>query len=178
MTVQLRLDICARNFWTAGQDTFFDIRVFHPNAPSNRSRRLSAVYKRHEDEKKRTYGQRILEIEHGVFTPLVMSTPGGMGREAQTFYKRLADKLAQKKKCNTASNGLAKMQNLLCMAEICNVEINEKLRKNLKVYSSPLLAWGTLPSEQARFMSMLSLIGWFFEDRLALLRIAALALQF
>ena len=92
-----RLDIRARSFWTAGQDTFFDVRVFHPNAPSNRSRRLSAVYKRHEDEKKTTYGQRILEIEHGVFTPLVMSTSGGMGREAQTFYKRLADKLAQKK---------------------------------------------------------------------------------
>ncbi len=30
-------------------------------------------------------------------TPLVMSTSGGMGREAQAFYKRLADKLAQKK---------------------------------------------------------------------------------
>ncbi len=70
-----RLDIRARSFWTAGQDTFFDVRVFHPNAPSNRSRRLSAVYKRHEDEKKRTYGQRILEIEHSVFTPLVMTQP-------------------------------------------------------------------------------------------------------
>ncbi len=38
-----RLDIRARSFWTAGQDTFFDVRVFHPNAPSNRSGRLSAV---------------------------------------------------------------------------------------------------------------------------------------
>ncbi len=66
-----RLDIRARSFWTAGQDTFFDVRVFHPNAPSNRSGRLSAVYKRHEDEKKRTYGQRILEIEH----PLAQSQP-------------------------------------------------------------------------------------------------------
>ena len=43
-----RLDIRARGFWTAGQDTFFDVRVFHPNAPSNRSGRLSAVYKKHE----------------------------------------------------------------------------------------------------------------------------------
>ena len=92
-----RLDVCARGFWSARQDTFFDVRVFHPNAPSNRSVRLSTVYKRHEDEKKRAYGQRILEIEHGVFTPLVMSTTGGMGREAQTFYKRLADMLAQKR---------------------------------------------------------------------------------
>ncbi len=92
-----RLDIRARGFWTARQDTFFDVRVFHSNAPSNRSGRLSAVYKRHEDEKKRAYGQRVREFEHGVFTPLVMSTSGGMGREAQTFYKRLADMLAQKR---------------------------------------------------------------------------------
>ncbi len=92
-----RLDIRARGFWTARQDTYFDVRVFHPNAPSNRSGRLSTAYKRHEDEKKRAYGQRVREIEHGVFTPLVMSTTGGMGREGQTFYKRLADMIAQKR---------------------------------------------------------------------------------
>lgn len=92
-----RLDIRARGFWTVRQDAFFDVRVFHPNAPSNRSGRLSAVYKRHEDEKKRVYGQRVLEIEHGVFTPLVLSTTGGMGREAKVFYKRLADMLSYKR---------------------------------------------------------------------------------
>ncbi len=74
-----------------------DVRVFHPNAPSNSSRSLSAAYKKHEDEKKRAYGERILEIEHGVFTPLVLSTSGGMGREAQTFYKCLADLLSFKR---------------------------------------------------------------------------------
>ena len=86
-----RLDVRASGFWNTRQDAFFDVRVFHPNAPSNSSRRLSAAYKKHEDEKKRTYGQRILEIEHSVFTPLIglLSASGGMGREAQTFYKRL-----------------------------------------------------------------------------------------
>ena len=89
-----RLDVRARGYWNARQDTFFDVRVFHPNAPSNRSRSLPAIYKKHEDEKKRAYGQRVLEIEHAVFTPLVLSTSGGMGRETQTFYKRLADLLS------------------------------------------------------------------------------------
>ena len=37
------------------------------------------------------------EVERGVFTPLVFSTTGGMGREASTFYKRLADMIAQKR---------------------------------------------------------------------------------
>ncbi len=38
-----------------------------------------------------------LGIERGVFTPLVLSTWGGMGKEAATFYKRLADLLASKR---------------------------------------------------------------------------------
>ena len=91
-----RLDIRARGFWAAAQDAYFDVRVFYPNAPSNCSGSISAAYKKHEDIKKRAYGQRVREIEHGVFTPLVFSTTGGMGREATTFYKRLADKLAWK----------------------------------------------------------------------------------
>ena len=33
-------------------------------------------------------------MEHGVFTPLVFTSTGGMGREATVFYRRLADLLA------------------------------------------------------------------------------------
>ena len=51
-----RVDVRARGFWNACQDGFFHVRVFHPNAPSNSSRSLSAAYKKDEDEKKR-YGQ-------------------------------------------------------------------------------------------------------------------------
>ena len=58
---------------------------------------MQRLIRRHEQAKKREYGERIREIEHGVFTPLVLSTTGGMGREATTFYKRLADLIAQKR---------------------------------------------------------------------------------
>ena len=92
-----RADIRARGFWNASQDAFFDVRVFYPNASSNRSSDPSAAYRKHEQAKKREYGQRIREIEHGVFTPLVLSTTGGMGREATTFYRRLADMTASKR---------------------------------------------------------------------------------
>ena len=44
--------------------------------------------------KMRMYGQHVLEIKLGIFTPLILSTSGGMGREAQTSYKRLADFLS------------------------------------------------------------------------------------
>ena len=91
-----RLDIRARGFWNRSQDAFFDVRVFYPNAPSNRSTNISSAYRKHELLKKREYGQRVRDIERGVFTPIVFTTTGGMGREAATFYKRLADMIAGK----------------------------------------------------------------------------------
>ena len=42
-----RLDVHTRGFWNTCQYAYFDVRAFHPNAPSNRSRSLPAV---HEDE--------------------------------------------------------------------------------------------------------------------------------
>ena len=91
-----RLDIRAGFFWNRSQDAFFDVRVFHPNAPSNRSTNISSAYRKHELLKKREYGQRVRDVERGVFTPIVFTTTGGMGREAATFYKRLADMIAGK----------------------------------------------------------------------------------
>ena len=92
-----RLDVRARGFWSTAQDAFFDVRVFHPNAPSNSSTSIVSAYKKHEDIKKRAYGHRIREVEHGIFTPLVFSTTGGMGCDATVFYKRLASMLALKR---------------------------------------------------------------------------------
>ena len=40
--------------------------------------------------------QRVWEIEHGSFTPLVLSASGGFAREATNFYKTLASKLSIK----------------------------------------------------------------------------------
>ena len=53
-----RLDIRAKGFWSAAQNAYFDVRIFHPNAPSNRSGSLSAAYKKHEDIQKRASGLR------------------------------------------------------------------------------------------------------------------------
>ena len=66
---------------------------------SNRHGPLSSVYRKHEQEKRRHYDQRVREIEHATFTPLVMSTTGGAGRAATTFFKGLASMLAEKKGC-------------------------------------------------------------------------------
>ena len=69
----------------------------NPLAPSNKNLTPAACYNRkHEREKKRAYDQRIREVEHSSFSPLVFSATGGMGREATCFYKRLASMLAHK----------------------------------------------------------------------------------
>ena len=46
--------------------------------------------------KKRKYEERIREIEHGSFSPLVFTTAGGMGATATVVYKRLASLIAEK----------------------------------------------------------------------------------
>ena len=46
------------------------------------------------------YELRILEQEHAIFTPLVMSATGGMGRAGTTFYRRLASMISEKRTLN------------------------------------------------------------------------------
>ncbi len=46
------------------------------------------MLRKNELEKKRSYEERIREIEHGSFTPLVFSAPGGMGPASTIVYKK------------------------------------------------------------------------------------------
>ena len=49
------------------------------------------------NEKKRQYSSRVLDIEHGTFTPLIFTTTGGMGKECLNYHSRLAELIAIKK---------------------------------------------------------------------------------
>ena len=90
-----------RNVWVLGRKIWKGIHwymgIFSPSAQSDWRAPLSSVYRKHEQEKRRQYDQRVREIEHATFTPLVLSTMGGMGRAATTFYKRLAAMMAEKR---------------------------------------------------------------------------------
>ncbi len=93
-----RLDVAMSGFWGGRHErTFCDVRVFNPHARSNRNTNLTACYRKHERLKKNAYEQRVREVEHASFTPLVFSATGGLGTEAITFYKRLACLLASKR---------------------------------------------------------------------------------
>ena len=92
-----RLDIRARGFWRDGQNAYFDIRVTNVDSASQRDSPLKSVLRKHELDKKRNYNRRIMEVEHGSFTPLVFSTSGVMAHECSLYHKSLAEKLANKK---------------------------------------------------------------------------------
>ena len=49
---------------------------------------LASCYRMHDKEKPRKCDQRVREIEHGTFTPLVFSTAGGMGAAATVTYTK------------------------------------------------------------------------------------------
>ena len=71
----------ARGSWERQRSAFLDVRVCHPSEDSFRDLNPKQIYKKHENEKKRKYAERVMEIEQGTFTPLVFTTTGGMANE-------------------------------------------------------------------------------------------------
>ena len=92
-----RLDIHARGFWERQKSAFFDVRVCLPNADSYKDLSPKQIYRQHENEKKRMYANRVMEVEQATLTPLVFTTTGGMAKECRRYYSRLAERLADKK---------------------------------------------------------------------------------
>ena len=92
-----RPDIAASGFWGGRfQRAFFDIRLLNPFAPSNWTPQMTTCYRRHECEKRRKYDQRIREVEHASFVPLVMSCTGGAGPCATMFLQEACITVDQK----------------------------------------------------------------------------------
>ena len=92
-----RLDISAIGIWSQYEKSFFDVRVFHPNADSYMDKSFSTLYKQHENQKKSEYNDRVLQNERASFTPLIFSTTGGMGPECDRLNRRLAELLSRKR---------------------------------------------------------------------------------
>ena len=91
-----RLDVRARSFWRQGQNAYFDVRVTNTNADSQKHLSTKKILDKHEKEKKRHYNHRVMNIEHGTFTPLVFSVNGSIGAEYLKFHKHLADMISLK----------------------------------------------------------------------------------
>ena len=93
---EARLDILACGFWCSGQSAYFDVGITNVNSNSQANIPVETIYKNHENEKKRKYNNRVINCEHGSFTPLVFSINQGMSHEGHIFHKHLAEKIANK----------------------------------------------------------------------------------
>ena len=94
---EARLDVSALGFWVPGQRVFCDIRVFDHNAQRYRNTNLKKCFIKNEEEKKKHYNERVLNIENASFTPLVFNINGGMARECKKFFSRLTEMVAEKR---------------------------------------------------------------------------------
>ena len=72
-------------------------RVFNPYTPSHLGTTLAQRYRRNEQEKKRAYEEKVREVEHGSFSPIIFSTSVGMGPIATVVYKWIAPLIAEKR---------------------------------------------------------------------------------
>ena len=96
--VNAKPDVRARGFWREGQNAFFDVRITNTNSESQRHLPSEKIFTKHEREKKRQYNNRIMNVEHGTFTPL-FSVNGGMAKECLKFHKFVPEKIANKSDC-------------------------------------------------------------------------------
>lgn len=90
------LDIHARGFWDRQGSAFSNVRVCHPNTESYKDLTIQQIYRKDEHEK-RLYANRVLEVELGTFTPLVITTTRGMADECKYFHSRLVELISIKK---------------------------------------------------------------------------------
>ena len=91
-----RSDVRARGFWREGQNAFFDIMVTNADCASQHEKPVQTILKSHENDKKRKYNARIMEVDHGTFTPIILTIKGVMGHECRVFHKTLSQKIAEK----------------------------------------------------------------------------------
>ena len=130
---EARLDIAARGFWQDGAMAFFDVRVFNPFAKTHLKTSVETAFESNEKAKKAKYNQRVIEIEHGSFTPLVMSAYGGVSRETERFMSRLITKIAEKKDVpvSTIANFVrTKLSFILVRSQVLCIRGSRKLWKH------------------------------------------------
>ena len=139
-----RLDVSARGVWMRGSRAFFDVKVFNPLARTYSNQTLKAAHKTNENIKKRMYNERVINVEHGTFTPLVFSCLGGMSVECAHFYNRMADMLSEKRNIST-SQGRTWVRTKVSFCLLRATHLCIRGSRSRKQYSKDLLSETDIP---------------------------------
>ena len=92
----VRSDIKCCSFWTDKRQAYFDVKVVSPFARSYSNMTTAVLYKHAEKAKQREYKERIEQVEHGNFTPLVFTCSGGIAPQSSMMLKRLAERISDR----------------------------------------------------------------------------------
>jgi len=95
-----RSDIKVTGFWREMRQAYFDVKVVSPFARSYSHLTQASMMKTAEKAKMREYRERIRDVEHADFNPLVFTTMGAMAPQCQIVVKKLAEKLSEKQGTN------------------------------------------------------------------------------
>ena len=93
-----RSDIKCMGFWSKLRQAFFDVKVVSPYARSYCDMPISRLLVSAEKSKSREYRERILNVEHGDFNPLVFTTTGAMAPQCQIVIRRIAEKISERQR--------------------------------------------------------------------------------
>jgi hypothetical protein len=91
-----RSDIKCCGFWSNKRQAYFDVKVVSPFARSYAHLKTTQLFHQAERAKIREYRERIREVEHGDFNPLVFTCTGGMAPQCHLVMKRLAEQLSKR----------------------------------------------------------------------------------
>ena len=129
-----------------------DVRITHPNAPSNMSTPVDKLLLRNETEKKTKYGSRIINTERASFIPLVFTTSATTAPECNKFHKRLADLIAKKRK-EQYSKVLSYIRTRISFSMLKSILVSihgvrdQKERRGDRIKNVSEVAFGLIPSE-------------------------------
>eukprot|EP00794_Sanderia_malayensis_P013415 gene13415-14791_t len=83
------------------QEVCHDVKIEPKLIPANQnfhdSTNNSENARGQENEKKRQYNDRVINVKRATFTPLVFSTSGGMGKECEAFSQRISQLISRKR---------------------------------------------------------------------------------
>ena len=92
-----RSDLRVRGFWSNMRNAFFEFRVVYPYARSYADQDPLTLLRSQQQARKREYEQRVRDIEDGDFTPMIMTSLGGMGPDMSMAVKHLASMWSEKR---------------------------------------------------------------------------------
>ena len=90
-----RSDIKVTGFWREMRHAYFDVKVVSPFARSYSHLTQASLMKTAEKAKMREYKERIRDVEHADFNPLVFTTMG-VAPQCQIVVQKLAEKIREK----------------------------------------------------------------------------------